>query len=198
MIPRMPTTPPRVFNIPASAPFLSSLIGALRDGKLVPGFPTSRDPLELARATLYLPTRRACRLARDEFLRVLDSQAAILPRIVALGDIDEDEIIFAEAATTQLAEEALAIAPAIKPLERRLLLSQLIVSWADKIHPEQGAPLVANTPAAALALADDLGRLIDDVITREGDWQRLDRLVPDGFDKYWELTPRFLKIARNY
>ena len=56
-----------VFNIPASAPFLITLIEALRAGKLVPGFPASDDPLELARATLFLPTRRACRLARDGF-----------------------------------------------------------------------------------------------------------------------------------
>jgi ATP-dependent helicase/nuclease subunit B len=194
----MPATIPRVFNIPASAPFLPVLIAALRDGKLVPGFPASCDPLELARATLYLPTRRACRLARDVFIDVLDGSAAILPRIVALGDLDEDEIIFAEAATAELAEDSLAIAPAIKPLERRLLLAQLIVRWAEAIRPDQGAPLIANTPAAALALADDLGRLIDDVITRKMDWQRLDGLVPDQFDKYWQFTLDFLKIARDY
>ena len=63
-----PAAKPNVFNIPASAPFLPVLIDALRAGKLVPGFPASQDPLELARATLYLPTRRACRLAREVFL----------------------------------------------------------------------------------------------------------------------------------
>src|SRR4249919_1945509 len=92
----MPAPRPRVFNIPASASFLRVLIGALRDGKLVPGFPSSNDPLELARATLYLPTRRACRLARDVFLESFDGNAAILPRIVALGHIDEDDINFVQ------------------------------------------------------------------------------------------------------
>lgn len=192
------TTGPNVFNIPASAPFLPVLIGALRDGRLVNGFPASRDPLELARATLYLPTRRACQLARDAFVAAFDGQAAILPRIVALGDLDEDEIIFAETATAELAEDALALPPAIGKLDRRLLLAQLIVRWAATIRPEQGAPLIANTPAAALALADDLARLIDDAITRKMDWQRLDSLVPDQFDKYWQLTLDFLKIARDY
>jgi ATP-dependent helicase/nuclease subunit B len=198
MIHAMPAERPHVFNIPASAPFLPVLIGALCAGELVPGFPASRNPLELARATLYLPTRRACRLARDVFATALDGQASILPRIVALGDLDEDEIIFADAATAELAEDALALPPSIKPLERRLLLAQLIVDWAAAIHPQQGAPLIANTPAAALALADDLARLIDDVITRKVDWQRLDGLVPDQFDKYWQLTLDFLKIARTY
>ena len=194
----MATAKPRVFNIPASARFLPALIKTLRDGKVVPGFPASDDPLELARATLYLPTRRACRLARDTFLDAFDGKAAILPRIVALGDLDEDEIIFAEAATAELAQAALALEPKVEALERQLLLAQLIAEWADKITPEQGAPLISNTPAARLALADDLGRLIDDFITRETDWQRLDNLVPDQFDKYWQLTLDFLKIARSY
>jgi len=48
-----------------------------------------------------------------------------------------------------------------------------------------------------LALADDLGRLIDDMTTRGVSWDRLDDLVPDHFDKYWQLTLAFLKIARS-
>ena len=194
----MPHPTPRVFNIPASARFLPVLIAALRDGRLIPGFPASSDPLELAQATLYLPTRRACRVARDVFLETIDGTAAILPRIIAIGDLDEDEIIFAEAATSALAEDALADKPAVAPLERRLLLTQLIADWADRVRTEKGAPLIANTPAARLALADDLGRLIDDVITRKMDWQQLDGLVPDQFDEYWQSTLKFLKIARSY
>ena len=129
---------PNVFTIPASAPFLPALIDALRGGRLVKGFPASNDPLELARATLYLPTRRACRLARDTFVGALDGQGAILPRIVALGNLDEDEIIFAEAATAELAEDALAISPAVGQLERRLLLAQLIATkWAVAFGPRK-------------------------------------------------------------
>src|SRR5882724_5394777 len=97
----------RVFTIPASTPFVPTLIRALVDGTLVPGFPAGRDPLALAGATLYLPTRRACRLARDLFLDVIGGSAAILPRIVAVGDVDEDEIIFAQAATGAIATDAL-------------------------------------------------------------------------------------------
>ena len=194
----MPATTPRVFNIPASAPFLPALIGALREGKLVPGFPATRDPLELARATLYLPTRRACRLARDVFLECLDDDAAILPRIVAIGDLDEDEIAFAQAATGELAEAALELPQAIAPLERRLLLAELILIWANspEVRSAAGSPLIANTPSAALGLADDLARLIDDMTTRQVSWDALDGLVPDDLDPYWQLSLRFLKIAR--
>src|SRR5262249_19929746 len=111
-----------VFNIPASAPFLPALIRALLDGKLVPGFPGGGDPLTLAQATIYLPTRRACRLAREVFLDVTGKDAVLLPRIAAIGDLDEDEIAFAEAATGGLAGDALALRTSIRPLERRLLL----------------------------------------------------------------------------
>ena len=149
----------RVFTIPASAPFLPTLIEALVGGKL--GVRVADDPLTLAATTLYLPTRRACRLMRDAFLDVLKTDAAILPRIVALGDIDEDEIAFAEAATGDLAAAALALPPALGGLERRLLLTELVAKWANApgLHGASGSPLVAQTPAAACALADDLARL---------------------------------------
>src|SRR5579862_3887698 len=185
----------RVFTIPASAPFLPTLIEALIGGKL--GFAAAPDPLALAAATLYLPTRRACRLARDAFLGVLKDDAAILPRIVAIGDIDEDEIAFAEAATGNIAADALALPEALTPVERRLMLTQLITTWANspELHGASGAPLVAQTPAAACALADDLARLIDDMTTRGVPWEKLDQLVPDDLDQYWQLTLKFLQIA---
>src|SRR5216684_5337862 len=122
--------PPRVFTIPASAPFVPTLIRALLGGELVPGFPAAGDPLALAAATLYLPTRRACRLARDLFLDVTKTSAAILPRIVAIGDLDEDEIIFAQAATDALAADALELPSTLGALERRMVLAQLVLKWA--------------------------------------------------------------------
>src|SRR5260370_12426796 len=119
---------PRVFTIPASAPFLPTLIEALIGGKL--GF-AAPDPLALAAATLYLPTRRACRLARDAFLDVLKDDATILPRIVAIGAIDADEIAFAAAASGEIATDALALPEAIGPGGQRLVLTQLIPTWAQ-------------------------------------------------------------------
>src|SRR6516165_5157595 len=190
---------PRVFTIAASTPFVPTLIRALIDGTLVPGFPAARDPLALAQATLYLPTRRSCRLARDLFLDVTKESAASLPRIVAIGDVDEDEIAFAEAATGALAADALALPPALGGLERRLLLAQLVLKWAARIAPDARgeAPLVANNPASALALADDLARLMDDMTTRGVAWDRLDGLVPETLDRYWQITLGFLQIVRE-
>ena len=119
---------PRVFTIPASTPFVPTLIDALLGGQLVPGFPASDDPLALANATLYLPTRRACRLVRDSFLDIIKRDAAILPRIVPIGDVDEDEIAFARAATGGVAADALTLPDDLGGLERRLLLAQLVLT----------------------------------------------------------------------
>jgi ATP-dependent helicase/nuclease subunit B len=188
---------PRVFNIPASAPFLPTLIEALHDGKL--GFDFADDPLALSSATLYLPTRRACRLMREAFVERLRGDGAILPRIVAIGDIDEDEIAFAESAGGGIAADALALPPALGGLERKLLLTRLVMAWSKtpEVRGATGTPLVAQTPAAASALADDLARLMDDMTTRNVPWARLDELVPDEFDTFWQLTLRFLQIARE-
>jgi ATP-dependent helicase/nuclease subunit B len=189
---------PRVFTIPAAVPFLPTLLRALDEGRLLPGFPATRDPLAFAEATIYLSTRRACRLARDVTLDALGRDAAVLPRIIAIGDIDEEELGFA-AATAAFSDAALTLPPALSSLDRRLLLARLVLQWASSgaLHGSVGAPLVARTPAAALALADDLARLMDDMTTRQVPWDRLDALVPDRFDTYWQLSVRFLQIARE-
>jgi ATP-dependent helicase/nuclease subunit B len=185
---------PRVLTIPPSAAFLPTFAHALIHGELVPGFRPASDPLALASVTLYLPTRRACRLARDVFLDAMQADAALLPRIVPIGDIDEDELVFAELANGG----ALDVPPALGGLTRRLLLTQLVLAWAKQLAPAAGDhPLVIGTPAAAMALADDLAHLMDDLATREVSWDRLDGLVPEHVDQYWQLTLAFLKIARE-
>jgi ATP-dependent helicase/nuclease subunit B len=187
----------RVFSVPVSAPFLRTVIAALVDGGLVDGFEARTQPERLAAATLYLPTRRASRLAREIFLDVLNADAVILPRIVALGDIDEDELVFAQAASP--GQTALETPPAMDGLQRRLLLARLIAAWAKQIRPGDPAqaPLVTGGPESTLALADDLARLMDDMVTRKVEWRALDGLVPDALDQYWQLTLRFLDIAKD-
>jgi ATP-dependent helicase/nuclease subunit B len=188
----------RVLNVPASAPFLRTAITALVDGALIEGFRPRTQPDRLAEATLYLPTRRAGRMAREIFLDVLDVDAVILPRIIALGGIDEDELAFSQAASP--AAQTLELPAALDGLGRRLALAKLIEAWARQLRPGDPAqaPLVLGGPASTLALADDLARLMDDMATRGVDWRALDGLVPDALDRYWQLTLDFLKIAREF
>ena len=59
---------PRVFSIPTGAAFLPTLADALLSGRLVPNFGHDGDPLKLAGATIYVPTRRAARELRSVFV----------------------------------------------------------------------------------------------------------------------------------
>ncbi|WP_407177674.1 double-strand break repair protein AddB [Bradyrhizobium sp. STM 3562] len=184
----------RVYSVPLSVPFLRTVIAALIDGRLVAGFDAREDPARLAAATLYLPTRRAVRVAREVFLDELSTDAVVLPRIVALGDIDEDELLFGDEADLTGGTAALEIPPKLGELERRLTLARLVAAWAKG---EVLAPLVVGGPASTLSLASDLARLMDDMVTRNVPWDALDDLVPDQLDQYWQHSLQFLQIARQ-
>src|SRR5215471_4907800 len=193
----------RVFSVPLSVPFLRTVVAALIDGRLVAGFEARKEPAALVGATLYLPTRRAVRLAREVFLDALARDAALLPRMVALGDIDEDELAFADESDefggtsfggtefggTEFGGTApLDIPPKLGELERRLTLATLVAAWAKG---EVLAPLAVGGPASTLSLASDLARLMDDMLTRNVSWDALDELVPDQLDRYWQHSLQF-------
>jgi ATP-dependent helicase/nuclease subunit B len=184
----------RVFSVPVSAPFLRTVIAALVDGRLIDGFEARAHPERLAQATLYLPTRRAGRMVREMFLDELGTEAVLLPRIVALGDIDEDELAFAEDGEPFGGTAALDIPPRLGELDRRLTLANLVAAWAKR---PVLAPQVVGGPASTLALAGDLARLMDDMVTRGVGWEALNGLVPDQLDKYWQYSLEFLRIARQ-
>src|ERR1700712_2031928 len=184
----------RVFSVPVSVPLLRTVIAALVEGRLVEGFEAREQPERLAQATLYLPTRRAGRMAREIFLDELRTDAVVLPRIIALGEIDEDELAFADETENFGGAAPLDIPPKLGDLERRLTLATLVAAWAKT---PVLAPLVVGGPASTLALAGDLARLMDDMVTRGVDWDALDGLVPDQLDQYWQHSLDFLKLARQ-
>jgi len=184
----------RVFSVPASAPFLRTVVAALVDGRLVDGFEARAHPERLGEVTLYLPTRRAGRLVPEIFLEELGREAVLLPRIVALGDIDEDELAFAEEPESYGGTAFLDLPPKLGELDRRLTLANLVAAWAKR---PVLAPQVVGGPASTLALAADLARLMDDMVTRGVGWDALSGLVPDQLDKYWQYSLQFLQIARE-
>ncbi|MEA2755395.1 MAG: ATP-dependent helicase/nuclease subunit [Aliidongia sp.] len=165
-------TVPSVWTIPAALPFLDTLVAGIyaRQG---------RDPLALAEITLLLPTRRACRAARDAFLRTAAGAPMLLPRLAALGDIDADELEL---------QAPLDLPPAIPALRRQLLLAQLIGRWG------RGRIL----PGQAVALADELGRLLDQAHAEAVPFDQLERLVPAELAAHWQVTVDFLRIVTEY
>ncbi|OYW30953.1 MAG: hypothetical protein B7Z45_10895, partial [Azorhizobium sp. 12-66-6] len=171
----------RVFSIAPSAPFLVTLAHALLDGTLVPGFAPRGDPLALASATVYLPTRRAGRLFADALL-----EASGLPRIVPLGDVDEDTLAFSE--------EAPLLAPprAVSPVHRRIALAALVERWRDALAAGIGQAAVAAGPSATVALADELASLFDQMMTAGVKWSRLESLALEEHDRFFGGVPQVI------
>lgn len=184
---------PRVHTIHPGAPFLPTLVDALRDGALVPGFDLS-DPLAMASATIYLPTRRAARTLRALLAEAGNGASAILPRIKALGEFDEEEAAFDVAA---LEDDLL---PPVSAIDRLLLLAPMVEQWKRQL-PEAITQLYDEevvVPVSAgdtIWLARDLARLMDDVETEGSDWNRLANLAPEDFANWWQVTLDFLTIA---
>ena len=84
-----------VQTIPAGYPFARTLAANLLDE-------AQGRPEFLARSTILLPTRRACRVLRECFLDISGGKPVLLPRLTPIGDVDEGEC--EPAATCCLAE----------------------------------------------------------------------------------------------
>ncbi|QIB33779.1 double-strand break repair protein AddB [Ancylobacter pratisalsi] len=186
----MSRTAPRLFTIPASAPFLDTLADALLDGRLIEGFAPRADPLALASATVFLPTRRAGRLFAEALRKRAPSGVVLLPRIVPVGDVDEEALAFADSFVDP--------PEAVPAMTRRLALAHLIGRWRSLLRDDDGLMAVAAGPGAEIALADALAHLIDEMAAQQVPWDRLDVLVPGQHDLYWDMALSFLKIAREF
>lgn len=197
---------PNVFTIPPGAPFLATFVEAFLAGEIIAEVSRDCSPLTLARTIIYVPTQRAGRALATEFARSIGPGATFLPRILPLGGLEESENAALFSAETTFDPHG---APAIEELERRLLLSQLVMKWSKAIGHAiismgpDGAPeldasepfLVAATPAGAYALAAELGALIDEFHIENVTPEAVGRIVDDSFDRYWSITTRFLDIA---
>ena len=190
--------PARVASIDAGRPFLPTLVSALLDGELVPGFRyDGRDPAALADVTLLVPTRRAARAAADAFLAEVArrglGRAVLLPDIRPFGDVEDDADLLGEA--------EFDLEPVVSPLERRLVLTRLVMGWTSRsgatiAHPATAAmPTLPTSPAEAVRLADALLTLMDQVEAQGVDWGRLATIVPEDHALYWQLTRAFLAIV---
>lgn len=143
------------------------------------------DEKKLPELLVLLPTRRACRIVQDSFLRQSGGVAMLLPRLEAFGDIDEEALEINIAALSAGGAGALDIPPALSPLRRRIILTRLILARDD----------YKNSPDQALLLADALGHLLDTIYTEGLDIATLPDLVDRSkFSQHWQITIDFLTI----
>lgn len=161
-----------VFTIPSGVSFLD----ALADGIVQR---LGDDPATLTRATILLPTRRACRAMREAFLRRSFGRPTLLPQLRPIGDVDDDELALAT-------DSDIELPPAIPTLRRRLMLARTILQIR----------LDGQTISApqAIELATELAKLLDQVQTEGLGFEGLEKLAPEEHAEHWRRTIEFLKI----
>lgn len=172
-----------LYTIAPNAPFLPLLVERILDGTLLHGWDRS-GPFWLSDITIILPTRRA-RLTLAELFAQRLGGAVLLPDIRTFGGESTEEEPFLPPVDLPLSP------PTATPLERRLVLSQLVHLFAKR------AAGFATPPNAAeiFWLSDALGRLLDDFTIEDVPVGKLDALVPDELAANWQQILQFLRIA---
>jgi ATP-dependent helicase/nuclease subunit B len=193
---------PRIYTIPPGQPFLDTLARALLSGDLPQPGGAAPAPLELARYTLLLPTRRAARAVQSSFLKATQGRASLLPQIRPIAEHDDDlDLLSGLAGSTAGAGD---LPPAVSELERRLVLTVLVQHWANTMSSpsktEAGTTetvrgVRARTAAQAAQLAAGLAALMDEAETQNIDLNGLAELVPDALSEHWQDTLQFLQIV---
>ena len=161
-----------VYYLPPHLPFL--------DAVAADWLQRTTDPLERANGLILLPTRRAARALADAFLRATRGTPLLLPRITALGALDEAPLALSG---------ALDLPPAIEPAERLACLARLILARQG----EGGAPRTADR---AWLLAGELASLMDAAERAEIDLAaRLPDAADPAYAAHWARTLQFLHIV---
>jgi ATP-dependent helicase/nuclease subunit B len=162
-----------LYTIPADAPFLDQLA----EGWLAQA---ADDPLAVSRGLILLPTRRSARALAEAFLRATGGRPLLLPRITAIGALDETPLALAG---------ALSLPPAVEPMSRLAALARLILA----MDGANGAP---RTAEGAWRLAAELAALMDDAERSEVDLaSALPLAAEPAHAEHWEKTLDFLRIV---
>lgn len=141
------------------------------------------DPLASAEGLILLPTRRAARSLTEAFLRASGGRPLMLPRIVALGALDETPFALAG---------ALDLPAAVEPVKRLAVLARLVL----EMKGHGGAPRFAD---GAWRLARELAALLDEAY-RNG--VSLAETLPEAaeaaYAEHWIETIKFLAVVTQH
>ena len=163
-----------LFTIPPHVPFLDAVAGEWMHR-------SEGDPLAVARGLVLLPTRRAARALAEAFLRLADGRPMLLPRIAALGSLDEAPLALGGAPRSASPRSSGPALGRAEPNE----------SWA--MNGAGGAPRTADR---AWRLAAELASLIDGAELAGIDLStRLPEAAEADFAAHWKQTLDFLQIV---
>lgn len=173
---------PLVYAIAAHRGFADALVAGI-----VPRY--REDGFGLARLTLLVPSSRAARTLSEAFIRhagATGEGGLLMPRMVAVGDLDLDEKLGAALDPLGAAD----IPPACDPVARWLTLDRLI---AEERAAEGMEPLPDR---ARLNLAREMARSIDRLLVEE---KRPEDLLDDAvLDQLGNLAGHWQRSIRLF
>lgn len=171
-----------VFNIPLSCSFWDTLAKSFLKR-------FDQNNLELAGVLFLVPNRRACQSLTAAFVREQGLKPTILPKIVPIAEIDDDELFFD---TFGVVDDSELNKSVITNEERLFLFTRMIMSKPADLGIKQ------ISLAQAVNLAKELANLIDTVCNQGLSFKRLYDLVPDKYAAHWQETLKLLKIITEY
>ena len=178
----MSATSSHLFNIPLSCSFWDTLAKLYIDKY-------QGDYLQLANVLFLLPNRRACVDLANAFVRIHGRAPAILPQMLPIADMDDDEVFFSGFNLDEMFD---AENQTISRDERLFLFTRLIMSKPSDFGLKQ------ISLAQALNLAIDLAKLIDTAINQGLSFDKLQDLVPEKYATHWQETLKLLKIITEF
>lgn len=133
----------------------------------------AEDPLQLSKAIILLPSRRAKRQFIEELHHLSPHKTFILPHISTLKDW-----AFQKNGTSS------ALPLPISHFERELHFIHLL-----KSHVQE--------ESQAIHFAESLADLYDEFILSEISLERINKLVPEEFAVHWQQNLKYLEVLKN-
>ncbi len=172
----------KIYNVPASCGFTDILAQ-----KFLNEYCENRQAL--SDVLFLLPNRRAVKALTDAFVRAEGMSPMLLPRMMPLGETEEDELFLTGGGSREYLS---GMFPAISSTERNLLFTKIIMSKPGDFGMEK---MSLNQ---ACFLAQELSGLIDLAENEQLDFAGLADLVPDDYAVHWQETLKFLKIITEF
>lgn len=163
-----------VVHVPAGEDFAASLVA----------YVWRRWPRDRwAEAIIFLPNKRSIRQVREAFIGRLGDGTALLPSMVALGDIDPAALLLLHGVRS--GQPPLPVMPVV---QRRLLLAKQI----GLFFRAQGQECSLRY---TLEMADSLASLLDEAVRYGVDLKDVRHVVPGHFNAHWQQSLAFLAIV---
>lgn len=167
-----------LFAISPEKPFMEQLVAGLTAR-------IGRQPDALGETTIFLPTRRACRLLQDTLLSCfeqrLSSSSLLMPHIVPLGDMDHAELTLSSELLQQ-GQRDIPMKP-LAPLHEKILVARLLKAKSPHMAFEQ-----------TLSIASTLLSFVQELQSEDIDPASIQTLLENEFAEHWKESITFLTL----